>query len=282
MARPASELVIAPLALDPLAAALARQVGFDTIYVGGGGLGYLRGVSEALLTATEVAEVVRQITEVVDVHVVVDGTTGFGDAVHTHRTMRLFEQAGAVAIEIEDQVSPKRAHHQKGVEHLVSVEDMAGKIKTAVDARTDPDFLVIARTNAFKRGEAEEAAERCAAYEEAGADMVLPLPWHEGDLALATEHTTVPLVGMMPTGRSAEELVAAGYALVCDALSATLLTYRALRGGYEALMAGEEYGESMDSVLAELAQVGATIGIERLFEIEARTSERALYADGDA
>src|SRR5918912_599757 len=112
MRRDAAELVVAPLALDALSAALARRTGFDAVYLGGGGLGYARGVSEALLTATEVAEATRAITERVDVDVIVDATTGFGDAVHVSRTVRLLEQAGAAAIEIEDQVAPKRAHHQ--------------------------------------------------------------------------------------------------------------------------------------------------------------------------
>src|SRR5689334_6641743 len=104
VSRPAGELEVAPLALDALSAGLARQAGFGTVYVGGGGLGYARGVSEALLTVTEVAETSRAIAECVDVAVVVDATTGFGDALHTARTVRLLEQAGAAAVEIEDQL----------------------------------------------------------------------------------------------------------------------------------------------------------------------------------
>src|SRR5215217_4333778 len=147
--RPADATVIAPLALDALSAALARQVGFDTVYVGGGGLGYARGVSEALLTLTEVAEVTRGIAERVDVDLVVDATTGFGDAVHTSRTVRVLEQAGAAAVEVEDQMAPKRAHHHKGVDHMIGSEEMVGKIEAAVAARTDPDLLLIVRTNAL-------------------------------------------------------------------------------------------------------------------------------------
>lgn len=113
IARPANTFVVAPLALDALSAALARRIGFCAVYVGGGGLGYARGTTEALLTATEVAEATRAIGERVDVAVIVDGTNGFGDAIHTARAVRLMEQAGAAAIEIEDQLAPKRAHHTK-------------------------------------------------------------------------------------------------------------------------------------------------------------------------
>src|SRR5829696_3585913 len=141
MRRPADELVVAPLALDALSAALAKRTGFYAVYLGGGGLGYARGVSEALLTATELAEATRAICERVDVAVVVDGGVGFGDAVHMARTIRLIEQAGAAAIEIEDQVAPKRAHHHKGIEHLVTTDEMAGKIAAAVDARQSADFV---------------------------------------------------------------------------------------------------------------------------------------------
>ena len=106
MVRPATELVVAPLALDPLSAALAVRTGFEAVYLGGGGLGYARAVSEALLTTTEMAEACRQMTERVDVAVVVDGGVGFGDALHMARMVRLLEQAGAAGVEIEDQVAP--------------------------------------------------------------------------------------------------------------------------------------------------------------------------------
>jgi 2-methylisocitrate lyase-like PEP mutase family enzyme len=273
VARPAQETVVAPLALDALSAALARQVGFDTVYVGGGGLGYARGVSEALLTLTEVAEVTRAIAERVDVDVVVDATTGFGDAVHTARTVRVLEQAGAAAVEIEDQLAPKRAHHHKGVDHMIPLEEMVGKIEVAAEARTDADLLLIVRTNALTHDGLDDALERVAAYAAAGADMLLLLPRAPGELTAVGAATSLPLVTFTPAGVPRAELQAAGVTLLCDPFSATLLTVRALREGYETLRDGGEIVDP-DAVRAQLHDVGEIIGIDELYAIEERTTER--------
>ncbi|MCH7705328.1 MAG: asparagine synthase (glutamine-hydrolyzing), partial [Planctomycetes bacterium] len=101
---------------------------------------------------------------------------GFGDAVHMDRSIRLIEGAGAAAIEIEDQVAPKRVHHHKGVEHLISSDEMAEKIRAAVDARRNEDFTIIARCNAISHEGVEAALERGAAYAEAGADLLMFMP----------------------------------------------------------------------------------------------------------
>jgi 2-methylisocitrate lyase-like PEP mutase family enzyme len=271
--RPAQATVIAPLALDALSAALARQVGFDTVYVGGGGLGYARGVSEALLTLTAVAEVTRGIAERVDVDIVVDATTGFGDAVHTSRTVRVLEQAGAAAVEIEDQLAPKRAHHHKGVDHMIGLEEMVGKIEAAVAARTDPDLLLIVRTNALTHDGLEDALERVAAYAAAGADMLLLLPRTASELAAVGAATELPLVTFAPAGITDDELRAAGVTLVCDPFSATLLTVRALREGYATLRDGGQISDPAE-VREQLRDVGEIIGIEELYAIEERTTER--------
>ena len=278
MVRPAPGLVVAPLALDALSAALAKRVGFDAVYLGGGGLGYQRAVTEALLTATELAEATRAITERVDVHVVVDGGIGFGDAVHMARSIRLLEQAGAAAVEIEDQVAPKRVHHHKGHEHLVPPEEMAGRIRAAVDARHDRDFLVIVRCNAFSHEGIEPTIERLSIYAAAGADLLMPMPRGDEQFAAASAGSTVPLAAMViGPGRPATEMTLAGYALSVDPMSAQALAFRAMKAGYEGILAGRGFGMSGPEVLAVIHEVGETIGIEALYAIEARTTERELY-----
>lgn len=281
MIRPAPALTLAPLALDPLSAATARAVGFDTIYLGGGGLGYLRATTEALLTTTEVAEACRAITERVDVHVVVDGGVGFGDAVHMARAIRMVEQAGAAGIEIEDQVAPKRAHHHKGVEHLVPAEEMVGRIKAALDARTDRDFVVIVRCNAISHEGVQAALERSAAYEEAGADMLMLFPRGAEEQAAVSKGTKAPLAAMS-IGRTQpdSELLAAGYALDIDPMSATVLGFRAIKEGYERLKAGPGFGVPREEIMATMREVGETIGVQALYDIEARTTERDHYLKG--
>jgi 2-methylisocitrate lyase-like PEP mutase family enzyme len=279
MRRDASELVVAPLALDALSAALAKRTGFDAVYLGGGGLGYARAVSEALLTASEVAEATRAIRERVDLAVVVDGGVGFGDAVHMARSIRMIEQAGAAAIEIEDQVVPKRAHHHKGVEHLVSTEEMAGKIAAAADARQSSDFVLIVRCNAIRHEGLDRALERAAAYVAAGADMLMLLPRSDEEFEAVSRGTTVPLAAMaIGASRPAAAMCAAGYPLQVEPMSATVLGFRALQAGYQGLKAGTGIGMSREEIMATIAEVGETIGMQALYDIEARTTERPAGA----
>jgi methylisocitrate lyase len=279
MVRPASELVLAPLALDALSAALAKRVGFSAVYLGGGGLGYERGVSEALLTTTELAEATRAITERVDIAVVVDAGVGFGDAVHMARTVRLLEQSGAAAMEIEDQVSPKRAHHHKGVEHLVSMEEMAGRIRAALDARKGDTPVIIVRCNSLSREGIAGTLERMAAYEAAGAELLMPMPRSPEEFAAVATGSRVPLAAMtIGPGRPAAEMCGSGYALSVDPMSATVLGFRALQAGYEGILAGFGFGMSREEVLQVIHEVGETIGIQALYDIEAKTTEREHYA----
>jgi methylisocitrate lyase len=278
MRRPAPELVVAPLALDPLSAALARKTGFEAVYLGGGGLGYARATTEALLTASEMAEACRAIAERIEVAVVVDGGVGFGDAVHMARSVRMLEQAGAAAVEIEDQVAPKRAHHHRGHEHLVSSEHMAGKIRAARDARHGPFPMIIVRCNAFSHEGIEATMARVSAYEDAGAELVMLMPRNVEELAATTRGTTVPLAAMtIGPGRPADEMLAAGYALSVDPMSATVLGFRALKAGYEGIRSGGGFGMSREEVLAIIHEVGETIDIGDFYDIEAVTTERDAY-----
>jgi methylisocitrate lyase len=266
---------VAPLALDALSAALAKRVGFDTVYLGGGGLGYQRAVTEALLTATELSDATRAITERVDIHVIVDGGIGFGDPVHMSRTIRLLEDAGAAGVEIEDQVAPKRVHHHKGVEHLVTLQEMCERVEAAVQARRDKDFLVIARCNSFAHEGVEATVERLSAYAEAGAHLLMPVTRSPEQFEAASRHTTVPLAAMViGPGRPPAQMLAAGYALAVDPMSAQVLAYRAMKAGYEGIRAGTGFGMSGPEVLTVIREIGETIGIEALYEIEARTTER--------
>lgn len=277
--RDAPELVFAPLCLDPMSALIAKAIGFDTVYVGGGGLGLVLGVSEALLTASEVAEATRRICDRVDVSVVVDGGVGFGDALHTARTVQMIERAGAHAIELEDQVAPKRVLHHMGIEHLVSKEEMVGKLQAAVEARRDPHFLIIARCNAMAQEGIKRTLDRCAAYVEAGADLLMVRTGSDAEFAAVSAGTSVPLA--MLWGWSAKplaELRAAGYALVLDSTSALVLTYQALKAGYSGLKSGAGIGMSRTEIIAVREEVQELIGINALYELERRTVEHRAVA----
>jgi len=211
----------------------------------------------------------------VDVNIVVDGGIGFGDPVHMGRTIRMIEDAGAAAIEIEDQVAPKRVHHHKGVEHLVSTEMMRWRIEAAVEARRDRDFVLIVRCNAISHEGMEGALERAAAYAEAGADLLMLMHRNQAEFEAVSAGTTLPLAAMtIGPGRTREAMLAAGYALEVDPMSATALGFRALQAGYEGIRDRTGFGMSREEVMAVIHDVGETIGIEALYAVEERTTEK--------
>jgi 2-methylisocitrate lyase-like PEP mutase family enzyme len=170
-------VVLGPGVTDPFTARLVKEAGFDMVYMGGNATTAVRlGTPDiGLLTVAEMADQAARIADAAELPVVVDGDNGYGNAMNVRRAVHLYERAGVAGTHFEDQASPKKCGHFAG-KVLVSKEEMAGKIKAAVDARTDPDFLVIARTDAVSVDGFEAALERLAAYKEAGADMLMLPP----------------------------------------------------------------------------------------------------------
>ena len=169
LARP--PILIAPGVYDPLTALIAEQAGFEALYLSGASIAYTRlGRSDVgLVTASEVADTLTNIRERVALPVIVDADTGFGNALNVIRTVKMFERAGAAAIQLEDQLAPKRCGHLDG-KTLVSAKEMAGKLRAALDTRQNA--LIVARTDAVAVEGLEPALERAALYAEAGADVL--------------------------------------------------------------------------------------------------------------
>jgi 2-methylisocitrate lyase-like PEP mutase family enzyme len=165
--------VLAPGVFDALSALLAEEAGFEAIYLSGASIAYtqLGRPDVGLVTATQVADVVARVRDRVGLPLIVDIDTGFGNAINVKQTVRQFERLGASALQIEDQTSPKRCGHLQGKE-LVSAEEMAGKVRAAVDARDSADTLIIARTDAIAVEGIHRALERAALYRDAGADVL--------------------------------------------------------------------------------------------------------------
>ena len=159
-------IVVAPGAHDALTAKIIEQVGFGAVYMTGYGqaASHLGKPDVGLLTMTEMLSRAANIVEAVNVPVIADADTGFGNAVNVMRTVREYEKAGVAAIQLEDQVAPKKCGHMTG-RQVVSKEEMVGKIKAAVDVRKDRDFMIIARTDARTVHGIGEALERAKAYE---------------------------------------------------------------------------------------------------------------------
>lgn len=166
-------ILVAPGAYDAISARLIEANGFDAVYVTGAGTVNSRlGIPDnSLGSMTELLETARCIVDAVTIPVFCDIDTGFGNAVNVARTIRLYERAGVAGVHLEDQVMPKRCGHLEGKE-IVPVSEMVGKIRAAVEARTDPDFVIIARTDAAAVEGVEAAVERARAYVEAGADVI--------------------------------------------------------------------------------------------------------------
>lgn len=267
--------VLAPVCLDPLSARLIERLGFEAAYLSGGALGFQLAVSEALLTTTEVAAVARQITARSQVPLIVDIGVGFGDPLHTTRAIWEMEAAGAAAVELEDQVAPKRAHHHRGVEHLISLPEMVEKVEAAVAARRDPDLLIIARTAAVRHEGFEPALERARAYAAAGADLLMLFGESEQHLRRAGRELPAPLALMGAAGRwSEQQLTDAHCQIFIDPFTGQVEQYRAMKEAYSQIREHGAAGRPNDELMALYREIHEVAGMEFLYEIEARTTEK--------
>ena len=169
----ASGPIIAPGVYDALSAALVAEGGFPAAYLSGASIAYtkLGRPDIGLVSAAEVADTIAHIRERVDIPLIVDADTGFGNALNVQRTIKTFERMGASAIQIEDQVMPKRCGHLTG-KAVIPRDEMVGKISAALDARRDANTLIIARTDAIGVEGIGPAIERAEAYREAGCDVL--------------------------------------------------------------------------------------------------------------
>jgi 2-methylisocitrate lyase-like PEP mutase family enzyme len=167
------DIGVAPGVCDALTAGIAAAAGFDTLYLTGAGIAYCRlGRPDiGLVSSTEVAETIALIRDRVPCALIVDADTGYGNALNVQRTVRLFERAGASAIQLEDQVFPKRCGHLAD-KTVIPAAEMVGKIKAAVDARQSPETLIVGRTDAAAVEGMDRAIERGRLYADAGADIL--------------------------------------------------------------------------------------------------------------
>ena len=272
--------LLAPLVLNPIMARLAEAAGFKAAYLGGGSTGYLKCVTEANLNISELCQAALDIRAVSPLPLVLDGACGFGDPMHMHRTIGMTEAAGFAAIEIEDQILPKRAHHHIGIEHVVPMELMVAKIKECVAARRG-DLVIIGRTNAARMISLDEALRRGEAYRRAGADMVYVLAKTPEQVRTIGEKLGGPLMLLSSDDRRAavglsnEELGRIGYRLICDASTPFMAMHKALRDCYAA-MAKEEMDPTLGKggAKAEQTHVHETIGLEAMLAVERATVEK--------
>ena len=259
-----------PGVFDALVARMAERLGFRAVYLSGGALSAAAGVPDVgLLTLTEFVDEARRISLATALPLLSDADTGFGEALNVERTVRLFEAAGAAGIHLEDQQLPKRCGHLSG-KQLVEPAAMAAKVRAAVAARRDPDFVVIARTDARGVTGFDDAVRRARLYVEAGADAIFPeaLETPEEFAAFAREVQTPLLANMTEFGRSPlleqTELSKLGYRIVLYPVTTLRVALRAIQTALADILAQGHQRNQLDSMLtrAELYELLDYAGYE--------------------
>ncbi|SMC49990.1 isocitrate lyase/phosphoenolpyruvate mutase family protein [Rhizobium sp. RU36D] len=215
--------IVAPGVFDALTASIATDADFSALYLSGAAIAYTRlGRPDiGLVSMTEVADVINLVRQRVETPLIVDADNGYGNALNVQRTVKTFERAGASAIQLEDQTLPKRCGHLQD-KSIVSAQEMAGKVKAAVDARASEDTLIIARTDAVAIEGLEAAIDRAALYAEAGADILFVEAPRSAEQLTAVSSALAgrrPLLANMVEGGntpmfSAAELGEMGYSIV--------------------------------------------------------------------
>ena len=244
-----------PGAYDTLTARLVEQAGFEAVYLTGGGYSRANGYPDlGLLTLSENVRFIGLTVEAVDIPVIADADTGYGNAINVIRTVRKYEKSGAAAFHIEDQVSPKKCGHYEGKE-MISLAEMVGKIHAAVDTRQDPDLVIIARSDARAIEGLASSIDRVNAYLEAGADVgFVEAPQNVEELRIVGRQVRGPaLVNVFEGGKTpmvaANELEAMGFRL---GIYPSQTHRAAIRAAQKVLVALKEDGDT-SRIEADLA-----------------------------
>jgi 2-methylisocitrate lyase-like PEP mutase family enzyme len=269
------DIVLASGVYDALTASLATDAGFRALYLSGASIAYTRlGRPDiGLVTMSEVAETLSLIRDRVATPLIVDADTGYGNALNVQRTVRLFERAGATAIQLEDQSFPKRCGHLED-KSLVPAAEMVGKIKAATDARLGRDTLVIARTDAVAVEGFEQAVERAERYAEAGADVLfVEAPRDEAQLAAVARKLglRLPLMANMVEGGQTPilgkaTLQALGFSLVIFPGGIVRAVAKAAQAFY-ATLARDGTTEAFRHDMFDFDALNAIIGTPQMLEI---------------
>jgi methylisocitrate lyase len=277
------ETIVAPGAYDPIGARIVESLGFHAVYTGGYMSGAHLAVSEPLMTMTEQVEVAQKVARAANLPVICDGGAGYGDPVHTMRAVKAYEDAGLAGIHIEDQVYPKRASYHMGLEHVTPMDELIDKMKYALQARRDKDFLIIGRTDAFSavEGNMDEAIRRGLAMRDLGVDLVMPRGVREpGDLEEYRKGVPdVPLLVIAGHDDiTVQQYTDLGYQIIIYATTPIITAAMAMMDAYQSLKDTGAIGINAAEVAARRRKVEALISLPEYYEVEAATTEKAYQA----
>lgn len=270
------DILVVPGAADAMTALIVENAGFDAVYATGAGFANASfgRPDVGLVSESEVVTHVGRITDVLRVPLIVDADTGYGGVLNVRRTVRDLERAGVAAIQLEDQIEPKRCGHFDGTT-VIGVGEMVQKLAAAVDARTDPDLVLIARTDARAHEGFDGAVARARAYAAAGADMIfVEAPQNREELAMLPGLIDAPLIANMVEGgktplMDADELAAMGYRAVLFANAALRVAVKAVRSAMDTLREDGGSKRLLDTMVRwdERQQL---IGLPEMQALEAR------------
>jgi 2,3-dimethylmalate lyase len=272
-----SEPLLAPGCYDALGARLVEEAGFDAVYMTGFGSSASRlgRPDVGLLTMPEMVENARLIVEAVDLPVIADADTGYGNPINVIRTVQAYERAGVAAIHLEDQVAPKKCGHMEG-KQVIPMGEMAQKVRAAVDARQDPDFVIIARTDANAVNGLEDALRRGRAYRDAGADVIFieaPRSIEELQAIVQAFPDTPLLFNWAESGKTPlltlDEISALGFKLVIFPVSLLFAATHAMLALLEVLKQGETPAPFSPRMVT-FAQFTQHIGLPEIQDLERR------------
>lgn len=268
------EILVMPGVYDTLSAIMAQKAGVKAVQVSGYGLAgsYLGLPDIGILTMSQMVELTRNICKAVDIPVMADGDTGFGNAINLYYAVKEFEAAGAAGINIEDQIFPKRCGHMSG-KQIVSIEEAVKKIEAAVAAKTDPDFVINARTDAIAVSGVEEAIKRGNAYAKAGADLIfVEAPTKEEDIKRVIKSIDAPVsINLLYGGKSPavpiEKIASWGAARVSVPIASLMAVARTLEDTYRHIM---EKGEivSLQDRSYSFNEYTTLVGLPKIKELE--------------
>lgn len=273
-----------PAIHDPLSARLAQSIGFKTIYNGGFVTGGSTTISEPLLSMTEQITVAGNIANAVDIPVIMDAGAGWGEPLHTMRTVRECIRAGIAGVHIEDQLFPKRAHYHTYVAHNIPLEEFRDKIRLACKQRelSDRDFVIIARSDACREQGYREAVKRMLEARDQGADMGLIFPRTPEETRKAPKQCKLPMIYVQSRGNrdgrplySFRQLEDMGYAGSIDAILSVGVQFHFMRKALlELKKTGDYTGITQKDYVIARKQIEDLIGLEAYYRIEEETVEK--------
>ncbi|MBI4183522.1 MAG: isocitrate lyase/PEP mutase family protein [Proteobacteria bacterium] len=276
-----------PSVFDPLGARITEGLGFKAVYTGGYAGGASRAITEPLMTMTEQVEIAREIAASVSLPTVCDAGAGYGEPLHTMRTVVEFARAGIAGIHIEDQLFPKRAHYHKYVAHAIPLKEFVDKIRLACRGRdeVDEDFIVIARSDTARFMGLGEALKRVNAAAEVGADLGLVFPRNHKEAVAAPKRAKLPLIYVLSRGNrdgrpiyTLKELENMGYVACIDAQICVGPAFAAMRGALAEIKKTGAYTGLSQADFVEVRQaIEDALGLDRYYAIEEETVEKKKW-----